>query len=172
MWSGAATLACLQRIHVLTTFRHGLPAPRVLAPENVDVRVFLAGLMIAAFERICHQIAADASFAHVPHELTKDFPKLPLNFLRAFKAWKVPDEAKLTKCIKHALVALYRGLQHLSPHEPEDSKLKMKCNSSISRLRSTAKLQQMAGMDALKAFDKEYAKHGQIETVDREENGV
>ena len=47
MWSGAATLACLQRIHVLTTFRHGLPAPRVLAPENVDVRVFLAGFMIA-----------------------------------------------------------------------------------------------------------------------------
>ena len=109
----AVSKACLQRIHLLTTFRHGSPSS-ALVPENVNIRVFLAGFMIAyypdkvfetmgtleqplfdstvalieAFERICHQIAVDPSFAHVPHELTKDFPTLLLNFLRAFKAWK------------------------------------------------------------------------------------
>ena len=49
---------------------------------------------------------------------------LLLNFRRAFKAWKVPDEINLTKRIKHALVALYQRLKHLSPDEPEDSELK------------------------------------------------
>jgi hypothetical protein len=38
--------AMLQRVHLLCTLRHGSP-PRVLAPENVNVRVFLAGFMIA-----------------------------------------------------------------------------------------------------------------------------
>ena len=75
----------------------------------------------------------------MPHELSKDFPTLLLNFLRDLKAWKVPDEAKLIKRIKHALVALYRGLEHLSPDEAEESKLKIEYNSTISRLR--AKLQ-------------------------------
>ena len=190
----AATKACLLRFHLLTNFRHGSPASTVLVPERVNVRVFLAGFMIAyhptifermgaleqalfdstvplieAFESICHQMAADPSFAHVPHELTKNFPTLLLNFFRAFKAWKVHDEARVTKLIKHTLVALYRKLEHLSPDEPEDSKMKMKYNSIISRLR--AKLQKMAGTDALKAFEEEYAKHGQIQTVDGEKTG-
>ena len=191
----AATKACLQRIHLLTIFRHGSPALTALVPEHVNVRVFLAGFMIAyhptrvfetmgaleqalldstdplieAFERICHQIAMDPSFAHVPHELTKDFPTLLLNFLRAFKAWKVPDEAKLVKRIKHALVALHRGLEHLPPDEPEESKLKMEYNISITRFR--AKLKQLGGTDARKVFEEEYAKYGQIQTLDGEENG-
>ena len=38
--------AMLQRVHLLCTLRHGSP-PRALAPENVNVRVFLAGFMIA-----------------------------------------------------------------------------------------------------------------------------
>ena len=96
------------------------------------------------------------------HELTnlKDFPTLLFNFLKAFKAWNVPDEAKLVKRIKHALIALYRGLQHLSPDEPEESKLKMQYHSHISRLRG--KLEQLGGTDALKAFEEEYAKYGEI----------
>ena len=60
----------------------------------------------------------------MPHELTKDFPTLLFNFLKAFKAWKVPDEIKLTKRIKHALIAMYQALKHLPPDEPEDSKMK------------------------------------------------
>ena len=36
----------LQRIHLLATFCHGSPS-KALMPENVNVRVFLACLMIA-----------------------------------------------------------------------------------------------------------------------------
>ena len=131
----AVSKACLQRIHLLTTFRQGSPSS-ALVPENVNVSVFLASFMIAyypykvfetmgrleqqlfdstialieAFERICKQIAANPSFAHMPHELSKDFPTLLLKFLKAFKAWKVPDEIKLTMRIKHALIAMYQAL--------------------------------------------------------------
>ena len=46
--------------------------------------------LIKAFNSICHQIAMNPSFAHVPHELTKGLPTLLLNFFKAFKTWKVP----------------------------------------------------------------------------------
>ena len=186
----AVSKACLQRIHLLTTFRHGSPSS-ALVPENVNIRVFLAGFMIAyypdkvfetmgaleqplfhstltlieAFERICKQIAANPSFAHMPHELTKDFPTLLLKFLKAFKAWKVPDEIKLTKRIKHALTALYQALEHLPPDEPEDSPLMIEFNTTIPRLRS--KLEQIAGISVLNAFDEERA-NGLMQIV----NGV
>jgi hypothetical protein len=128
--------ACLQRIHYLCTFRHGSPSA-ALVPANVNVRVFLAGFMIAyrpthvfenmgtleqalydatvplikSFERICNSLLSSETktFAEVPHELTKDFPTLLFDFLKKFKAWKVPDEAKLTTRIKHALTALYQA---------------------------------------------------------------
>ena len=87
---------CLQRIHLLTTFRQSSPSS-ALVPEKVNILVFLAGFMIAyyrnkvietigafeqqlfdstialieAFERICKQIAANPSFADMPHELAK-----------------------------------------------------------------------------------------------------
>ena len=106
--------ACLQRIHLLCTFRHGSPA-KSLSADNVNVRVFLAGYMIAfrpthvfesmgaleqalldaatplmaTFDRICRTIDARTPFSLVPHELTKDFPTLLFNFLKCFKAWKV-----------------------------------------------------------------------------------
>ena len=38
----AATKACLQRIHTLTTFHHGSSAP-VFVPEHVNVRVYSVG---------------------------------------------------------------------------------------------------------------------------------
>jgi hypothetical protein len=132
----AITKAALQRVHLLTTFRHGSPSA-ALIPENVNVRVFLAGFMIAyrpthvfesmgtleqalydaatpmlgTFEAICKHIngSKQHSFEEVPHELTKDFPTMLLEYLKKFKAWKVPDEAKLTVRIKHALVALYEA---------------------------------------------------------------
>ena len=121
--------------------------------------------MIEAFERIFQQIAADplASFAHMPHELTKDFPTLLFTFFKAFKAWKVPDEIKLTKCIKQALIAMYQALEHLPPDEPEYSKMKKEFNTIIPRLRS--KLKQIAGISMLNAFDEERAK-GQMQIVD------
>jgi len=172
----AVTKACLQRIHLMSTFRHGSP-PRALAPENVNVRVFLAGFMIAyrsthvfesmgplehalleaatplltKFQQICSLIREKKAFGAVPPGMTHDFPTMLFDYLKRFKAWKVPDEAKLTCRIKHALVALYQAEQHLPSDEPEDSKLRMEFRTQIERLRS--KLQQIAGVEALQKFD-------------------
>jgi len=176
----ALTKAALQRIHLLSTFRHGSPN-KALAPENVNVKVFLAGFMIAyrpthvfesmgalehalldaatplltAFQKICNCIRSSAghSFQDVPNELTKDFPTLLFEYLKRFKAWKVPDEAKLTCRIKHALIALYQAQEHLPPDEPVDSKLSVEFRTQIDRLRS--KLQQIAGADVLNQFDEQ-----------------
>ena len=175
----AATKSMLQRVHLLTTMRHGSPSA-ALAPANVNVRVFLAGFMIAyrpthvfeAMGKLEHELLEaatpllrtfeailtalrdnDGSFAAVPHELTKDFPTLLYEYLKRFKAWKVPDEAKLVCRIKHALIALYQAEEHLPPDEPADSKLKLEFRTQIERLRG--KLQQIAGVDALAEFDEQ-----------------
>eukprot|EP00291_Cryptomonas_curvata_P026192 CAMPEP_0172174800 /NCGR_PEP_ID=MMETSP1050-20130122/13871_1 /TAXON_ID=233186 /ORGANISM="Cryptomonas curvata, Strain CCAP979/52" /LENGTH=643 /DNA_ID=CAMNT_0012846827 /DNA_START=422 /DNA_END=2354 /DNA_ORIENTATION=- len=160
---------------------------KALAPENVNVRVFLAAFMIAyrpthvfesmgaleqslfesamplltTFERIiqCIRSSAKRSFQEVPPDLTEGFPTMLFEYLKRFKAWKVPDEAKLTCRIKHALIALYQAEEHLPPDEPEDSKLKVEFRTQIERLRS--KLQQIAGVDALNQFD-EQRKAGQV----------
>ena len=177
----AATKALLQRVHLLCTFRHGSP-PRMLAPENVNVRVFLAGYMIAyrsthvfesmgALERPLLEAATklidcfesivgvlrdhDGHFATVPHALSAQFTSLLFDYLKCFKAWKVPDEAKLVCRIRHALVALYQAEAHLPPDEPDDSRLKVEFRTQIERLRS--KLQQIAGADAVVQFDAERA---------------
>ena len=170
--------ACLQRIHLLCTFRHGSP-PRALSPENVNVRVFLAGFMIAyrsthvfesmgalehalleaatplltKFQQICSVIRDRKAFSEVPAGMTHDFPTLLFEYLKRFKAWKVPDEAKLTCRIKHALVALYQAEAHLPADEPADSKLKLEFRTQIERLRG--KLEQIAGVDALRKFDED-----------------
>ena len=107
--------------------------------------------LLDAFEKICACIQKDKAFSEVPPELTKDFPTLLFEYLKRFKAWKGPDEAKLTCRIKHALVALYQAEQHLPSDEPEDSKLRMEFRTQIERLRS--KLQQIAGAEALQKFD-------------------
>ena len=171
--------AALRRIHLLTTFRHGSPSS-ALVPENVNVRVVLAAFMIAyrpthvfestgpleqalvdsatplieTFERICTQIHKNRAFSDVPAELTRHFPTLLLDYLRKFKAWKVPDEAKLTSRIKHALAALYQAKERLSPNEPVDSKLRMELDTQTRNLR--LKLSQIAGDSALQEFDDRY----------------
>ena len=173
----AVTKACLQRIHVLTTFRHGSPA-QALSPDNVNVRVFLAAFMIAfrpshvfesmgaleqqlyevalplmvKFEQIATRVISSPSgFQGVPSDVTNGFPEMLFEYLKRFKAWKVPDEAKLTCRIKHALIALYQAEGHLPPDEPDDSKLKIEFRIQITRLRS--KLEQIAGRSALDEFD-------------------
>ncbi len=171
-----ATKNILMRIHHLSTFRHGSPR-LALAPEHVNVRVFLAAFMIAyrpthvfesigpleqslfeaalpllgTFQRIVERVASAGSFQGVAFDLSCDFPTMLFEYLKRFKAWKVPDEAKLTCRIKHALIALYSAEQHLPPDEPKDSKLAVEFRTQIERLR--AKLQQIAGADALAQFD-------------------
>ena len=107
--------------------------------------------LLANFQRTVECFAAAGSFCSVPEELTRQFPEMLFEFLRRFKAWKVPDEAKLTSRIKHALIALYQAENHLPADEPADSKLKIEFRTQIERLRS--KLQQIAGADALAQFD-------------------
>ena len=96
-------------------------------------------------------VASVGSFQLVPFELTREFPSTLFEYLKRFKAWKVPDEAKLTCRIKHALIALYAAQQQLPFDEPEDSKLKVEFRVQIERLRS--KLSQIAGPAALAQFD-------------------
>mmetsp|Transcript_4190 Transcript_4190/g.11969 ORF Transcript_4190/g.11969 Transcript_4190/m.11969 type:complete len:567 (-) Transcript_4190:25-1725(-) len=114
-----------------------------------------AGPMLASFEAICHaiQTCPTRCFRDVPSELTKEFPALLFDYLKRFKAWKVPDEEKLTRRIRHALIALYQAENQLPPDEPEDSRLKVEFCTQIERLRG--KLVQIAGADALRRFDDE-----------------
>jgi hypothetical protein len=105
------------------------------------------------FQQICSVIREKKAFSEVPHGLSCDIPTMLFEYLKRFKAWKVPDEAKLTCRIKHALIALYGAEQHLPLDEPEDSKLKVEFRTQIQRLRS--KLSQIAGPDALVQFDAE-----------------
>ena len=109
-----------------------------------------AGPLISCFERIVDSLATNGSFYLVSFDLTVGFVPMLLSYLKCFKAWKVPDEAKLTCRIKHALLALYQAEEHLPPNEPEDSKLKIEFRTQIARLRS--KLTQIAGSDALAEF--------------------
>jgi hypothetical protein len=172
----AIARACLQRIHLLSTFRHGSP-DHALEPDNVNIRVFLAAFMIAfrpthvfesmgsreqtlfdaalplltSFQRIIERVASAGSFQAVPGDLTERFPVMLFEYLKCFKAWKVPDEAKLTCRIKHALIALYQAEGHLPPDEPGNSKLRAEFRTQITRLRS--KLQQIAGDGELTKFD-------------------
>lgn len=170
------TKNCLQRIHMLSTFLHGCPH-LALTPQTVNVRVFLAGFMIAFrpshvfesmgaleqslfeaalplmtnFQRIVECTAACGSFQDVPRELTREFPSMLFEYLKRFKAWKIPDETKLVCRIKHALVALYQAETHVPPDEPKDSKLRVEFRQQIERLRS--KLSQIAGPLELTKFD-------------------
>ena len=172
----ATTKHCLQRIHFICDKLHGSPT-HALTPANVNVRVVLAANMIvfrpthvfesmgqleqklynsaiplvSRFECIADCLATKGSFQSVPVQLSIDFTSLLFEFLRAFKAWKVPDEAKLTCRIKHALIALYDAEEHLPPDEPDDSRLKIEFRTQIERLRS--KLQQIAGPAVLRQFD-------------------
>jgi hypothetical protein len=96
-------------------------------------------------------IAQMGAFYLVNADLAESFPTVLFEYLKQFKAWippwKVPDEARLVCCIKHALIALYQAREHLPHDEPEDSKLKIEFRTQIKRLWS--KLQQIREVDAL-----------------------
>lgn len=82
-------------------------------------------------------------------------------FFKLLVGWPTQGLANFGK--KFALIALYQGLEHLQPDEPEDSKMKMEFNSIVPRLHF--KLQQIAGIHVLKAFDDKRV-NGQLQIVD------
>ena len=99
-------------MHLSSTFRHRT-LTRALAPENVNVRVFLAGYMIAyrpthvfesmgalenalleaagplleSFQTIIDAVrnSPQRSFSSAPPELTRDFPEQLFEYLMRFK---------------------------------------------------------------------------------------
>ena len=178
----SATKAALQRIHMKVTFLHGSP-PRALAPQNVNVRVFLAAFMIAhrpthvfeamgqleqalfesacamlsCFKQVCDAIMLSANDSlcfgqKMNQEISKNFGLFLFEYLQRFKAWKVPDEAKLCCRIRHALLALYQARQHVDETEV---RLQTEFQEQITRLRG--KLVQIAGPEALQKLDDDIA---------------
>jgi hypothetical protein len=108
-----------------------------------------ATAIIAAFERIVVHLAAGR--VGEAELLLSDFQPTLFEYLRRFQQWKVPDEAKLSLRIKHALIALCQAQAHLPPDEPADSRLSAEFRQQIARLRS--KLVQIAGQAELDRFD-------------------
>jgi hypothetical protein len=121
---------------------------------SLEMQLFeVGGALMAAFERITGAVERFASFAAVPADVTEGFTQLLFSYLRHFKAWKIPDEVKLSGRIKHGLVALYGAERQLPLNEPADSRLKVELHTQIERLRG--KLSQIAGPAALVEFDEQ-----------------
>ena len=174
-----ATKRLLERIHrlsVIMQIRNGGSADRT--PETVNVRVFLAlymislrpthvfesmsdnerilfdssSLLLSYFEDIIQQLCLkNYNTLSVDVFLMSSFSTVLLDYLTKFKAWKIPDESKLTCRIKHALIALYAAVQHLPSEERVDSTLGVEFQAQIERLRN--KLVQISGEPALQVFD-------------------
>ena len=119
------------RVFYLSFGRRGT---RRIAEANLNIRVFLAAYMIAFrpsyvfeqphgalekelhavsepllqyFERVCEELR-EKPIHNVARELTDEFPAMLHTYVKKFKAWKIPDETKLSERIKHALAALYQ----------------------------------------------------------------
>ena len=166
----------LQRIHRVSYSLHP-PTSGESNPPTINVRVFLAGFMIAYkkshvfeemrelettllssasvfvefVENIARLVVERGSFSNLPKDLTANFEACLFKYLKDFKAWKVPDEVKLTRRICHALTALEEAQLQLPENEPSDSRLSVEFCTQIERLRS--KLQQIAGADKLQEYD-------------------
>jgi hypothetical protein len=170
--------ALFNRFTILATIRHGNANTQGF--DSVNVRVILAAYMIVfrstnvfesmglveqkLFECACdflHNFNAIVGYytaggpkfkwQQIPASATKHFLDLQYTYLKQFRTWKVPDEAKLTCRIKHALVALYQAQQHLPPDQPPNSPLVAEFNEQIARLR--VKLIQIAGQECVDNFD-------------------
>ena len=181
----SVTRACLQRVHLASTFLHR-PIEDRSVPDNVNVRFFLSSYMVVygtthvfehmgplesallkaatpllrSFHAIIEAIGNSTthSLSSVPKELTRDFPNQLLEYLERFNAWKVPDGIKLSRRIKHALLALYRANDIIPPTEPVNSNLRLEFSNQIKRLRT--KLSRISGPAALEQFDSDRQANG------------
>jgi hypothetical protein len=168
---------CLERFHRLSNLVNKVTiSSSSKEPQKVQVRIFMAAYMIVAYPgdvledktapaavavlesaqevlRIFEAIlkSANAPFRNLPSDISKSLPPAIFKYMDDFKAWKVPDEAKLIQRIKHALVALCQSMQSLPPDEPEDSTLNVDFRSTISRLRS--KMIQIIGREEVFKFE-------------------
>jgi hypothetical protein len=176
-----AAKAALQRIHMQATFIHGAPPNTLLRSESINVKVVLAGYMIAVrptfvlhtmgeleqklFESATillsrfHQIT-DAillpehqgiNFAKkVPTEASDKFRSELFDYLKCFKAWKVPDEARLSHEMRQSIFRMNRQRLLVGVHRPE---VIAEFVVQIANLR--AKYIQINGEEMMEQFDED-----------------
>ena len=175
----------LHRVCVLTV--EGVRScPGAEETKNVNVRIFVASFMIAyhttnvfdsinkletdlkiaavemlkVFDTLCLAILDAKLGADIkePVEKALAFPGVLHTYLKAFSAWKLVDEVKLTDRLLHALTALFQAEDHLEEGDVNTPKLRAEFRGQQERLRS--KLVQIAGEKALKALDDTRASQG------------
>lgn len=172
--------ACIGRIFTLTSMRiAGSEDPTMpLAPQHINVRVFLSAFMIAFFpnntfevitereqgliemaremipamERVMLVLANGDGFAAVPLDEAVALGRTMRLFLQRFQEWKATDELKLKTRITHALIALYQARENVVM--PAEDRLRTEMNQQIERLRAT--LARVCGAATLAAFDAEH----------------
>lgn len=122
---------------------------RQLETELIDASI----KMLAVFDAICLAIidTHGDSFNKKPDDEALTFPGVLHAYLKAFEAWKLLDEAKLTDRIKHALNALYHAEDHLIEGDQDTARLRTEFRSRQARLRE--KLVKIAGQVALDSLD-------------------
>ena len=176
----STTKACLQRMHHLSLFRHGAPPKHASSPTMVNTRVFLAAYTIVfhparvfqvvgpreaalqkaaaplleTFEGLLDAIRTKGSFQAIPPELSRDFTALMNAYLERFEEWRGIDRADQAHRTRHELFSVSMALDYLPPG---DSRLKASMCAQIGRLR--AKLEHLAGVDALRVFDEGRQRH-------------
>ena len=174
----ASARSCLIRIHFASNaLRCSGKQEDEISPAYVNVRVFLcsymiaykpsyifdsiqtlekalieaAKLMLSSFDTIIRFTLQKGSLQSIDNAYLANFSLLLYDYLRCFKAWKIPDEAKLLKRIKSALTALYQAEALLPADEPADSKISTEFRVQIERLRG--KMMSIGGPAVLAEFD-------------------
>ena len=166
---------CLERFHRLSNLVNKFGGTPGEEPGRINVRVVLAAYMIVVrptnvFEdpnvpevkNVCEAaknlllifeeiLLLTGPFHTISKDLSKSLPQAVSRYLSDFKAWKVPDEAKLVARIQVALIALYQGLAQLP--QDEESTLKTEFETQIRTLRD--KLRQISSPATLARFDED-----------------
>jgi hypothetical protein len=167
----------LHRVCVLTA--EGVKIyPEAQETKNVNVRVFLAAFMIThpseevfedintleselivaarnmllVFDTLCISITSSKRGSDINEPVKKalSFPVVLHRYLAAFKRWKLPDEAKLTDRIKHAITALHQAEDHLVDGDADTPRLAMEFQAQEARL--SKKLMEIVGTKGVQVF--------------------
>lgn len=172
------TKACLQRIHLLCSIRHrDLP---IYKPEAVNVRIFLAGYMMAfhptsvfessmgdretavfdastklfpLFQSILDKVSDNGAFSDAESTLTEQFLPLLFQYLRSFEVWKNSGNRTLVSRVQYALIALENTKREIQLSRPSGPEVSAKLSAEIEKLR--ANFVKIAGADALARFDEQ-----------------
>lgn len=110
--------------------------------------------LMANFERLILQFTArNHEFCKISADAVASLLPSLFDYLRKFKAWKVPDELKLTLRIENALFCLHYAILALPGGREQEcnARLAEEMDTQTQRLRS--KLIQIAGQARLTEFD-------------------